>query len=155
GGATPAEVQRLVDRIKTLEQRITDLESSAVLSEPETRPKRIEVYVDKGGNESDEPFPGAKKQVTYQRERVYRRQTMNEKREQALTEQAAKTIAVGVSAASVTQFAKQTKGSGAEANGHAYQLGSADLFFSAGLAQYTSFFADVVGLSGAPPDAEI
>jgi len=27
--------------------------------------------------------------------------------------------------------------------------------FSAGLAQYTSFFADVVGLSGAPPDAEI
>ena len=24
-----------------------------------------------------------------------------------------------------------------------------------GLAQYTSFFADVVGLSGAPPDAEI
>ena len=27
--------------------------------------------------------------------------------------------------------------------------------FSAGLAQYTSFFADIVGLSGAPPDAEI
>src|SRR5207249_11662656 len=57
--------------------------------------------------------------------------------------------------ASVTQFARQTKGAGAQASGHAYQLGSADLLFAAGLAQYTSFFADVVGLSGAPPDAEI
>src|SRR5436190_3686514 len=46
GGATAAEVQALIGRIKTLEQRIADLESTAVLSEPEARPKRIEVYVD-------------------------------------------------------------------------------------------------------------
>src|SRR5207249_812827 len=62
---------------------------------------------------------------------------------------------VGVSAASVTQFARQTQGEKAQADDHAYQLASADLLFSAGLAQYTSFFADIVGLSGAPPDAEI
>ena len=41
------------------------------------------------------------------------------------------------------------------ANGEAYALASADLFFSAGLAQNTLFFADIVGLSGSPPDAEI
>ena len=154
GAGTAAEMQALIDRINALEQRIADLESSTVLSEPETRPRRIEVYVDNNGNESEEPVPGAKKQVTYQRERVYRRQTINEKLEQALADQEAKKIAVGVSAASVTQFAKQTSGLSTEANGHAYQLASADLLFSAGLAQYTTFFADLVGLSGASPDAE-
>ena len=40
-------------------------------------------------------------------------------------------------------------------NTRAYALASADLFFTAKLAQYTSFFADVVALSGAPPDREI
>ena len=138
------------------EQRIEDLESSTVLSEPETRVKRIEVYVDPNNNIHDAPVPGAKKQVTYQRERVYRRQWLSEKLEQAFADQDARKITVGVSAASVTQFARRTRGDGGEAGkGHAYQLNSADLLFSAGLAQYTSFFADVVGLSGAPPDAEI
>ena len=57
----------------------------------------------------------------------------------------------------MTQFAHQTKGAplDPDANNHFYQLASADLLFSAGIAQYTSFFADIVGLSGAPPDAEI
>jgi Carboxypeptidase regulatory-like domain/Carbohydrate-selective porin, OprB family len=157
GAATTAatDPQALLNRIKTLEQRIADLESGTVLSEPETRVKRIEVFKDKNGIEYDEPVPGAAKTVTYQRERVYRRQWLSEKLEQAFADQEAKKIAVGVSAASVTQFARQTSGPSETAAGHAYQLASADLFFSAGLAQYTSFFADIVGLSGAPPDAEI
>ena len=153
--AVATDAQALLDRIKTLEQRIADLESSTVLSEPETRTKRIEVYVDQNNNIHDEPVPGAKKQVTYQRERVYRRQWLSEKLQQAFADQEAGKITVGVSAASVTQFAHRTHGSPQEADGHAYQLASADLLFAAGLAQYTSFFADVVGLSGAPPDAEI
>src|SRR5262245_35103505 len=153
GGAV--DTQLLIDRIKTLEQRISDLEAGTVISETETRVKRVEVYVDQNGNQFDQPVPGAKRTVTYQRERVYRRQSLGEKLEEALAENDAKKITVGVSAASVTQFAKQTKGEPAEADDHAYQLSSADLFFSAGVAQYTSFFADIVGLSGAPPDAEI
>jgi len=149
------DAQALLNRIKVLEQRINELESNAILSEPETRVKRIEVYVDKDGVQYDQPTEGAKKEITYQRERVYRRQWLSEKLEQAFSDQDAKKITVGVSAASVTQFATQTKGARSEADNHAYQLSSADLLFSAGLAQYTSFFADVVGLSGAPPDAEI
>jgi len=152
---TASDTQKLLARIKALEQRLADLESGTVLSEPETRVKRIEVYTDKNGNQYDEPATGAVKTVTYQRERVYRRQWLSEKLEQAFADENAKKIAVGVSAASVTQFAAQTSGTSMEADGHAYQLSSADLLFSGGIAQYTSFFADIVGLTGAPPDAEI
>lgn len=154
-GGIVVDTQALLDRIKALEQRLSDVESGTVLSEPETRVKRIEVYVDKNGNQYDQPVGGAKKAVTYQRERVYRRQWLSEKLEQAFADQDSKKITLGVSAASITQFARQTTGDPAQANRHAYQLASADLLFSAGLAQYTSFFADIVGLSGAPPDAEI
>ena len=82
--AAEFERQQLLERIATLEQRITDLESSTVLSEPETRVRRVEVFVDPNGNETDEPVSGATPAVTYQRERVYRRQTISEKIEEAL-----------------------------------------------------------------------
>ncbi len=147
--------QVLLERIRELEQRITDLESSTVLSEPETRVKKIEVYVDENGNAHDEPVPGATLQVTYQRERVYRRQTISEKIEEAISGAEQNKVLVGVSAGSVTQLALQSTGEPAEADGHAYQLASADLFFTAGLAQYTTFFADIVGLAGSSPDIEI
>lgn len=147
--------QVLLERIRVLEQRLTDIESSAVLSDPETRVRQIEVYVDPSGVAHDEPVPGATRQVTYQRERVYRRQTINEKVEEAIAGAEENKVLVGVSAASVTQLAKQSKGEKTSADNNAYQLASADLFFTAGLAQYTTFFADIVGLSGAPPDGEI
>jgi hypothetical protein len=148
-----ADTQLLLDRIKQLEARITDLESEAVLSEPETRVKRIEVYVDQNNNVHDQPVEGAKQQVTYQRERVYRRQTINEKIEEALAAAEDQAVKIGVDATTVAQGAGRTTGVGP--NKKAYALASADLFFAAKLAQYTSFFADVVALSGAPPDREI
>ncbi len=61
------DTQALLDRIKVLEQKIGELESSTVLSDPETRVRRVEVYVDESGNQSDVPSPGATPQVTYQR----------------------------------------------------------------------------------------
>ena len=154
-GAPVADTQLLLDRIKQLEQRISDLEASTVLSEPETRVKRIEVYVDPNGVQTDEPVPGAKKEVTYQRERVYRRQTINEKIEQALADADAQSVKLGIDATTVAQGAGRTKGGFPQPNKKAYALASADLFFAAKLAQYTTFFADVVALSGAPPDREI
>jgi hypothetical protein len=150
-----SERQALLERIATLEQRISDLESTAVLSEPETRVRRVEVYVDETGAQLDQPAPGAELRVTYERERVYRRQTINEKIEEALADAGERSVSLGVDAAFGTQGAGRTRGSGAFPDRSAYALASADLFFTAGIAQYTVFFADIVGLSGAPPDAEI
>ena len=152
--AAEGERLELLQKIATLEQRITDLETSAVLSEPETRVRRVEVYVDPTGQQHDEPVPGAKKEVTYLRERTYRRQTISEKIDAALEDAAKHSVTVGVDAAMATQFASRTKGDAAPENS-AYALASADLFFTAGIAQNTLFFADIVGLSGAPPDSEI
>lgn len=152
---SPAALQALLDRVNTLEGRMGDIETSAVLSEPETRVKRVQVYVDKNGNQYDQPTPGATPEVTYQRERVLRRQTINEKIEEALAGDAEKRVAIGVDAATVTQFATQTEGRNGDADGHAYQFAAADLTFAAKLAQYTTFFADIVGVSGSPPDKEI
>ena len=154
-GGNVADTALLLERIKQLEQRITDIESEAVLSEPETRVKRIEVYVDQNGVQTDEPVPGAKREVTYQRERVYRRQTINEKIEEALADADEQAVKLGIDATTVAQGAGRTKGDETHPDRKAYALASADLFFAAKLAQYTSFFADVVALSGAPPDREI
>jgi hypothetical protein len=153
--AAEFERQQLLEKIATLEKRVGDLETSAVLSEPETRVRRVEVYVDPAtGQEHDEPVPGAVREVTYRRERTYRRQTISEKIDAALEDAASHSVTVGVDAAMATQFAARTKGDTDPAHG-AYALASADLFFTAGIAQNTLFFADIVGLSGAPPDSEI
>jgi hypothetical protein len=154
-GDADSERLALLDRIEQLEKRLVDLESSAVLSEPETRVKRVEVFVDDKGNQFDEPTEGAKKTVTYQRERVYRRQTINEKIQDAMSAAADQSVKVGVDATTVLQTASLTEGDPSNPNHRAYALASADLFFTAKLAQYTTFFADVVALSGAPPDREI
>jgi hypothetical protein len=124
------------------------------LSEPETRTRKTTVYIDKNNNISDKPTPGAKKTVTYQRERVYRRENINEKIQSALDDQAKNSVQLGVNAAIAPQAVFQTKGDKTDADRHAYQLASADLFFTAHIAQHTVFFADVVGLSGPPPDLE-
>ena len=152
--AAEFERQELLQKIATLEKRITDLETTTVLSEPETRVRRVEVYVDPTGQQHDEPVPGAKKEVTYLRERTYRRQTISEKIDAAIEDAAKRRVTVGVDAAMATQFAARTKGD-VDPNNGAYALASADLFFTAGIAQNTLFFADIVGLSGAPPDSEI
>ena len=146
--------QGMQDRINALEQRVRDLESGTVYSIPETRTRKTTVYIDKNSNISDQPTPGSKKTVTYQRERVYRRQSIDEKIVAALDDQSKKSVQVGVNAAIAPQAVFQTKGEKTEADRHAYQLSSADLFFTAHVAQHTVFFADVVGLSGPPPDLE-
>jgi carboxypeptidase family protein len=153
--AQATDPKALVAYIRALEKRIADLESSTVLSEPETRTKRIEVYVDANSNEYDHPVPGAKKMVTYQRERVYRRQTINEKIEEAIAGESEKSVAVGVSAAIMPTGSIQTSGPSQPADGKVYDLASADVSFAAKVGQYTSFYADLVGLTGPTPDSEV
>jgi high affinity Mn2+ porin len=149
------DVEDLLNRIEILEERLGQLESTAVLSEPETRVRQIEVWVDDDGVEYDQEQPGTRRVITYQRERVYRRQTINEKIEEALDDAATNSVAVGVDAGIASQFAFQTQGTTAPPDRNAYELASADLYFTAGIAQYTIFFADIVALSGPPPDLEI
>jgi hypothetical protein len=151
---TPRE-QELQDRIDQLERRVGELESTTVLSEPETRVRQIEVYVDENGVQYETPQPGTRPVITYQREAVYRRQTISEKIEEALDDAASRTVGVGVDAAIVLQNVQQTDGEDTDADGNFYELASADVFFTAGLAQNTVFFADIVGLSGTPPDNEV
>ena len=151
----PLNPQALLDRIEVLERRLSEVESTTVLSEPETRVRQIEVYVDPNGNQFDVPTPGATQVTTYQRERVYRRQTISEKIEEALEDAEEHKVQLGVSAAIVPQTARQSKGAETEADDHAYLLASADFFFTAGIAQNTLFYADIVGLSGTPPDLEL
>jgi hypothetical protein len=153
--AKSQDPKALQDRIDALEKRLSDLESSAVLSEPETRVKKKEIWVDKSGVEHDEPVEGAKKEVTYQRERVYRRQTISEKIEEAIDEESKKSVVLGIDVASVTQGVFQSQGDESPADQQVYELASVDLTFAARLAQNTSLFADVVGLSGSPPDTEV
>ena len=152
--AADFERQDLLEKIATLEKRVADLESSTVLSEPETRVRRVEVFVDENGNEHDDQVPGSQPKVTYRRERTYRRQTISEKIDAALEDAAKRRVTVGVDAAMATQFAARSRGT-IDPNSAAYALASADLFFTAGIAQNTLFFADIVGLSGAPPDSQI
>ena len=151
----PLDPQALLDRIEVLERRLSEVESTTVLSEPETRVRQKDVYVDANGNQFDVPTPGTTKTTTYQRERVYRRQTISEKIDEALADAEEHSVKLGVSAAIVPQTARQNKGEETEADGHAYQLASADFFFTAGIAQNTIFYADIVGLSGTPPDLEL
>jgi hypothetical protein len=145
----------LADRLAGLEERLSELETRAVLSETTTYVKRVDVWVDANGTEYDQPMPGARQVATYRREAVYRRESIGERIEEALAEAEKRSVQLGIDATSVTQFASRTTGDADAVTGNAYALASADLFFTAGLAQYTVFFADVVALSGAPPDLEI
>lgn len=144
------------DRLNEIEHRLGAVESNAVLSEPKTTVKEIIVYVDENGNQHDVPTPGATPTVTYQRERVYRRQVISEEIEDALSTDKKNSISLGVSNVSTAQAAFQTGGAETKANRHLYGFSAADVTFTAtSAALNTSFFADLVGAGGSRPDQEI
>lgn len=155
--STPApSVDPVADRLGEIEQRLGAVESNTVLSEPKTTVKSITVYVDDKGTQYDVPTPGATPTVTYQRERVYRRQVLSEEIEEALSTDKKNSIALGVSNVTTAQAAFQTHGVRTEANRHVYGFSAADITFAASSAALnTSFFADLVGAGGSRPDQEI
>lgn len=151
-----ADTQAILERLDELDQRLSDLEATAVLSEPKSIVKRITVYVDENGNEYDHPVDGAKPVVTYQRQTAFRRQSIGEELEEALADQEANSIQLGVTSVTTAQRASQIRGEDAFADGHTFGLSAADVTFLANSAAlYTTFFADIVGIGGSPPDAEI
>ena len=150
------DTQALLDRIDALERRLSDLESTAVLSAPKVLVKEVHVWVDKDGNEYDHEVPGAEEAITYQRELAHRRQTIEDEIGDALTEQAENSIEVGVNNVTTIQGAHQTRGNETTADGHLYGLSAADITFSGrSAALNTEFYADLVGIGGSPPEQEI
>ncbi|MCF6338868.1 MAG: hypothetical protein L3J84_13110 [Gammaproteobacteria bacterium] len=116
------------DNQEQLLKRINGLETTTVLSDPETQVKQIEVFVDIKGIEHDTQVPGSKRRITYQRERVYRSQTINE----AMEDAANQNVQFDVDAAIIIQNAQQHRGKNKTADGNFYQLASTDLYFTAG-----------------------
>ncbi|MFP6637648.1 MAG: hypothetical protein VB778_03380 [Nitrospinaceae bacterium] len=156
------EVQYLRDRTQKLEDRLMELEGQVVLSEPELIVKQKDIWVCDDGQEFDHPdgskcLDGKKlrKSFTYQREKVYRRQTISEKIEEALAAEADSGITIGVSATTTVQ---QAIGIGSDANkasGDLFGIGSIDLIFIGKPALYTMFFADIEAIGGFSPDNTI
>jgi hypothetical protein len=132
---------------------VNELESSTVLSEPETIVKEVQVYVDENGAEYDEPGPGRRPVVTYQRERVYRRQAISEKLDEALEDAASRSVGVGVDAAIVLQNVQQSSGDKTPADDEFYGWRPLTSISLPALRR-TRFSADIVSLA-APPDNEV
>ena len=154
----PIDTKAILDRLDQLDQRIVNLETNTVLSAPKINVKEVEVYVDPNGNVYDEPGPGRTAQVTYQRERVFRRQVVEDEIEEALAKEAENGIQLGVSSITTIQGALQTRGPklSPDPNGHIYGITQSDITFLAqSAALNTSFFADVVAIGGPTPNGEI
>lgn len=150
------DTKAILDRLDSIETRLTDLETNTVQSAPKTIVKEVQVYVDQNGNEYDTPQPGTTPQTTYQRERVFRRQTVDEAIEEALANQSATGINLGVSSVTTGQVAIPTKRGPGLPPTHVYGLAQADVTFLAkSAALNTSFFADLVAIGGPSPDREI
>ena len=153
------DTKAILDRLDQLDARIVNLETNTVLSAPKINVKEVEVYVDQNGNQYDEPGPGRTAQLTYQRERVFRRQVVEDEIEEALAKQAENGVEIGVSSITTIQGALQTRGpklGPPDPNGHIYGVTQADITFLAqSAALNTSFFADVVAIGGPTPNGEI
>jgi hypothetical protein len=156
--AMPAnlDTQAILERLDALDQRLNNLETNVVLSEPKTIVRETEVYVDQNGNQYDQPAAGRRPVLTYERQRVFRRQSIGEEIEEALAAADASGIEVGVSSVTTVQGGIQAAGADQEGNGHVFGVTQADITFLAqSAALNTSFFADVVAIGGPGPDGEI
>ena len=154
--ATSPAAEAVAEKLGEIDQRLTAVESNTVLSEPKMIVKEVTVYVDENGNQYDVPTPGATPTVTYQRERVFRRQTIGEEIGEALDGARKEGISLGLSNVTTAQTARQTRGAKTEADGHLYGFSAIDITLQATSgALNTTFYADLVGAGGSPPDREI
>ncbi len=153
---------RLKSRLQELEDQLKELESKTVLSEPEMIIKQKEIWVCENGHEYDNRLDGKcpsdglvlHKESTYQREKVYRRQTISEQIQSALDERDAKGINIGVSSTATLQETFRIGGEG-KAVQDLFGVGSTDIYFIGKPALYTLFFLDIESIGGSSPDLEI
>src|SRR3989338_7739798 len=161
--ALAAPVARAEDdmaaRVAMLEKRVKELEAQTVLSLPELIVRERKVYVcEKGHSFTKEtadgrcPHDGTKltAQKTYQKEKYYRRKTIEEKIEESLA--SIQPVTLGLS---VTGMVFQTAGTGrdhpnlnrSQNKKDLYGSGSFDLQLSARPAYQTTLFADLEAMA--------
>ncbi len=157
-------VMIMQDRLDQMEERLDEVYNRAVLSEPKLFVKKLTVWVCKNGHEYFNKQKGDKcpqdgleleQSFTYQRERVYRRQTISEVIEGVLAEEELRGITTGVSATGTMHQSLRLKGNEEEAKAELFGIGSVDLFFIAKPAMFTSFFLDLEAIGGFSPDDRI
>ncbi len=157
------DLKELKERIKELEQQFRALESRAVLSEPEIIVHQKKIWVCDNGHEHEKKYDGKcpldglslKKSFTFERERVYRKQTISGAVEAALADESDRGITIGLSGTTTLQGAFRVRGDRKEANNDLFGVGSLDLLFMAKPALYTEIFADLETIGSFSPDDQI
>ncbi|VAX23481.1 hypothetical protein MNBD_NITROSPINAE02-341 [hydrothermal vent metagenome] len=158
----PNDSSSLENRIQELENQLQELESKVVLSEPEMIVKQKEIWACDNGHEYNEPLDGVcpndqlplRKEFTYQREKVFRRQTISEQIQKALDDRDARGLDIGVSATSTLQETFRLSGDDKGVQ-DLFGVGSTDIYFIGKPALYTLFFLDIEAIGGSSPDLEI
>ena len=105
--SSDATTQMLLDRIDELERRLSQLESTAVISQPKVLVKEVHVWVDDNGNQYDHEVPGSKEMITYERELAQRRETIEDSIDEKLAEEAKGGVEIGINNVTTLQFAHQ------------------------------------------------
>jgi len=156
GAPANLDTAAILERLNAIDERLNNLETNVVLSEPKTIVREVERYVDPNGAEFDQPAPDRRPVLTYERQRVFRRQSIGEEIEDALAAEGASGVEIGVSSVTTVQGAFKTAGQNNDGDGHVFGVTQADITFLAqSAALNTSFFADVVAIGGPGPDGEI
>jgi hypothetical protein len=156
GAPANLDTAAILERLNAIDERLNNLETNVVLSEPKTIVREVERYVDPNGLEYDQPAAGRRPVLTYERQRVFRRQSIGEEIEDALAAEGASGVEIGVSSVTTVQGAIKAAGQNNDGDGHVFGVTQADITFLAqSAALNTSFFADVVAIGGPGPDGEI
>lgn len=146
------EVQRLLERIRALEERLDKLERVEVI-------KKTAEYICPGGEILDQPPPGGRCpdggrpeiRETLRKSTVSRRESISEKIEGALQEAEAKKVAVGGSArATLQQVLNGRKG-----EGKLFGEGAVDLTLLFRPMVRTTMFVDLEAIGGPGPDRRL
>lgn len=155
------EIRRLHQKLGVMEERLSQLEGKTVLSMPELVVKERKEYVCVNGHLYDE-LPENKKcfidgeplseVITYQKEKAYRRESIGEKIEAALEEEASRQVSIGISATGIIQQAINSDEDAESGHNDLFSTGSADLFLIAKPALYTTLFADLEVNGSFSPD---
>lgn len=158
------EIRDLHQQVHVMEGRLSQLEGKTVLSMPELVVKEKKEYVCANGHLYDElpenkrcPIDGGplSEVITYQKEKAYRRENIEEKIETALEEEASRRVSIGISATGILQQAIHSGGDAKSGHDDLFGAGSADLFVIAKPALYTTLFADMETIGNFSPNSNI